>query len=262
MAHVAPPPLLSLRAVSKHFGGLQALVEVDLEIRSGQVVALMGDNGAGKSTVVKVISGVEPADAGDIEWEGRKVSLVRPHDAQRLGIATVYQDLALCDGLDVVGNVFLGRELRRSGGLDEVEMERRTRQLMDTLSLKVPDLRVPVATLSGGQRQSVAISRALLGDPKLIVLDEPTAALGIRQSNHFLDLVEQLRERGVGVLLVSHNLGDVKAVADWVAVLRLGRNNGYFDVNLTSHEQMISAITGATEHAVTQRRAEAEELEL
>ncbi|MGX1135133.1 D-xylose transport system ATP-binding protein [Streptomyces glaucescens] len=257
-----PPPLLSLRAVCKNYGGLRALVDVDLEVRSGQVVALMGDNGAGKSTLVKVISGVAPADAGGIEWEGHEVSLARPHDAQRLGIATVYQDLALCDGLDVVGNVFLGRELRRRGALDEVAMERRTRQLMDALSLHVPDLRVPVATLSGGQRQSVAISRALLGDPRLVVLDEPTASLGIRQSSHFLDLVEKLRERGVGVLLVSHNLGDVKAVADWAVVLRLGRNNGYFDVNLTSQDQMISAVTGATEHAVAQRAAEAEELEL
>jgi D-xylose transport system ATP-binding protein len=261
MAHVPPRPLLSLRGVCKNFGALQALTDVDLEVRSGQVVALMGDNGAGKSTLVKVISGVAPADAGDIEWQGRRVTLARPHDAQRLGIATVYQDLALCDGLDVVGNVFLGRELRRNAGLDEVEMERRTRELMDTVALAVPDVRVPVAALSGGQRQSVAISRALLGEPRLVVLDEPTAALGIRQSNRFLDLIEQLRERGVGVLLVSHNLGDVKAVADWVVVLRLGRNNGYFDVNLTSQEQMISAITGATEHAVTQRRTEAEELE-
>ncbi|MBA2950422.1 ATP-binding cassette domain-containing protein [Streptomyces himalayensis] len=262
MTQVSDPPLLSLRAVSKRYGAVQALTDVSLEINSGQVVALMGDNGAGKSTLIKLIAGVEPADEGVIEWKGRSVQLTQPHDAQALGIATVYQDLALCDALDAVGNLFLGRELRRGLGLNEPEMERRTRELLDTLSLHIRRLRAPVSTLSIGQRQIVAICRALLGEPELLLLDEPTAALGVRETAQFLDLIEQLRDRRLGVLLVSHNLGDVKAVADWVAVLRHGRNNGFYDVNMAPHEQIISSIIGATENAVTMRTAEAEEVGL
>ncbi|MES4906769.1 MULTISPECIES: ATP-binding cassette domain-containing protein [unclassified Streptomyces] len=249
MVTVPAPPLLALRGVSKRFGAVQALADVDLEIHTGEVVALLGDNGAGKSTLVKVIAGVGPADQGVIEWQGRSVQVRRPHDAQSLGIATVYQDLALCENLDVVGNVFLGREVRRFGVLDEVEMERRTRGLLQNLSIRVPDVRVPVATLSGGQRQTVAISRSLLGEPRLLLLDEPTASLGVEQTTHVLDLVDRLRDHGLGVLLISHNMGDVKAVADQAAVLRLGRNNGFFDVMTTSQEQIISSITGATSHA-------------
>ncbi|MEU4895598.1 ATP-binding cassette domain-containing protein [Streptomyces sp. NPDC044780] len=257
MAHrPSAPPLLALRGVSKRFGAVQALADVELEIHAGEVIALVGDNGAGKSTLIKVIAGVEPADAGTLEWQGRPVHLGRPHDAQHLGIATVYQDLALCDNLDVVGNVFLGREIRRVGVLNEVEMERRTRGLLATLAIRVPDVRRPVASLSGGQRQTVAISRALLGEPRLVLLDEPTASLGIEQTAHVLDLVERLRDRGLGVLLISHNMGDVKAVADWVAVLRLGRNNGFFDVTTTSQEQIVSSITGASDNAVTRRKEE------
>ncbi|PBC71859.1 D-xylose transport system ATP-binding protein [Streptomyces sp. TLI_235] len=261
MARTADPPLLSLHAVSKRYGAVQALTDVQLEVNAGEVVALMGDNGAGKSTLVKLIAGVEPADGGVIEWQGREVRLTRPHEAQALGIATVYQDLALCDALDAVANIFLGRELRRGLGLDELEMERRTHELMDILSVHIPDLRVPVSTLSAGQRQSLAICRALLGEPDLVLLDEPTAALGIRQTGQFLDLIEQLRDRGLGVLLVSHNLSDVKAVADWVAVLRHGRNNGFYDVNMTSQEQIVSSVIGTTENAVTMRAAEAAEWE-
>lgn len=256
MADISGPPLLSLHAVCKRYGVVQALTEVGLEIKAGQVVALMGDNGAGKSTLIKLIAGVEPADEGAIEWEGRRVELTRPDEAQELGIATVYQDLALCDALDAVGNLFLGRELRRGLGLDELEMERRARELMDSLSLHIPSVRAPVSTLSVGQRQIVAICRALLGKPRLILLDEPMAALGIRQTAQFLDLIEQLRDRGLGVLLVSHNLGDVKAVADWVAVLRHGRNNGFYDVHLASQEQIVSSIIGTTENAVTLRAAD------
>ncbi|MFJ9413525.1 ATP-binding cassette domain-containing protein [Streptomyces sp. NPDC101227] len=251
---MSAPPLLSLRGIFKRFGAVQALADVELDIHAGQVVALVGDNGAGKSTLVKVIAGVDPADEGAIAWDGRTVQIARPHDARNMGIATVYQDLALCDNLDVVGNLFLGREIHRAGVLDEVEMERLTLELLDTLAIRMPDVRRPVASLSGGQRQTVAISRSLLGDPRMVLLDEPTAALGIEQTAQVLDLVEQLRERGLGVLLVSHNMGDVKAVADWVAVLRLGRNNGFFDVTSTSHEQIISSITGATDNAVTRRK--------
>ncbi|MYW46403.1 ATP-binding cassette domain-containing protein [Streptomyces sp. SID486] len=248
-------PVLALRGVSKRFGAVQALTDVELEVHAGEVVALVGDNGAGKSTLVKTIAGVHPIDDGVIEWEGRKVTVNRPHDAQNLGIATVYQDLALCDNIDVVGNLFLGREIKRRGVLDEVEMERRSRELLQTLSIRIPSVRIPIASLSGGQRQVVAIARSMLGEPKLVILDEPTAALGVEQTAQVLDLVERLRERGHAVILISHNMADVKAVADKVAVLRLGRNNGVFEVKTTSQEEIISAITGATDNAVTRRAA-------
>jgi D-xylose transport system ATP-binding protein len=247
--------VLALRGVSKRFGAVQALTDVELEVHAGEVVALVGDNGAGKSTLVKTIAGVHPIDDGVIEWEGRSVSINKPHDAQNLGIATVYQDLALCDNIDVVGNLFLGREIKRRGVLNEVEMERRARELLTTLSIRIPSVRIPIASLSGGQRQTVAIARSMLGEPKLVILDEPTAALGVEQTAQVLDLVERLRERGHAVILISHNMADVKAVADKVAVLRLGRNNGVFEVKSTSQEEIISAITGATDNAVTRRAA-------
>ncbi|MFI6930832.1 ATP-binding cassette domain-containing protein [Streptomyces sp. NPDC050287] len=255
MVHVSATPVLALRGVSKRFGAVQALTDVELEVHAGEVVALVGDNGAGKSTLVKTIAGVHPIDEGVIEWDGRSVQINRPHDAQALGIATVYQDLALCDNIDVVGNLFLGRELRKWGVLDEVEMERRSQELLRTLSIRIPSVRIPIASLSGGQRQTVAIARSMLGEPKLVILDEPTAALGVEQTAQVLDLVERLRERGHAVILISHNMADVKAVADKVAVLRLGRNNGVFEVKTTSQEEIISAITGATENAVTRRAA-------
>ncbi|MDX2528377.1 ATP-binding cassette domain-containing protein [Streptomyces europaeiscabiei] len=252
-------PLLALRGVSKRFAAVQALVDVELEIRAGEVVALVGDNAAGKSTLVKVISGVGPADRGVIEWEGAAVQIRRPQDAQLLGIAAVYQDLAMCGNLDVVGNLFLGREIHRFGVLDEVEMERRTRELLRTLSIRIPDVRVPVATLSGGQRQVVAITRSFVSAPRLLLLDEPTASLGLEQTNQLLDLIEELRDRGTGVLLISHNMGDIKAVADRIAVLRLGRNNGFFNVSTTSQEQIISSITGAVDNTANQRPTDPEE---
>ncbi len=259
MVHVSATPVLALRGVSKRFGAVQALTDVELEIHAGEVVALVGDNGAGKSTLVKTIAGVHPIDEGVIEWEGRPVTISRPHDAQDLGIATVYQDLALCDNIDVVGNLYLGRELRKRGVLDEIEMERRARELLSTLSIRIPSVRIPIASLSGGQRQTVAIARSMLGEPKLVILDEPTAALGVEQTAQVLDLVERLRERGHAVILISHNMADVKAVADRVAVLRLGRNNGVFEVKNTSQEEIISAITGATDNAVTRRAARSAE---
>jgi D-xylose transport system ATP-binding protein len=255
MVHVTSAPVLALRGVSKRFGAVQALTDVHMEVHAGEVLALVGDNGAGKSTLVKSIAGVHPVDEGIIEWEGKQVHINKPHDAQNLGVATVYQDLALCDNLDVVANLFLGRELLRSGTLDEVGMEKRAQQLLDTLSIRIPSVRIPVAALSGGQRQVVAIARALVGEPKVVILDEPTAALGVEQTVQVLDLVDRLRERDLGVILISHNMADVKAVADTVSVLRLGRNNGVFDVRTTSHEEIISAITGATENAVTRRQA-------
>ncbi|MFF3459795.1 ATP-binding cassette domain-containing protein [Streptomyces sp. NPDC002730] len=261
MVHVSATPVLALRGVSKRFGAVQALTDVELEVHAGEVVALVGDNGAGKSTLVKTIAGVHPIDEGVIEWDGSTVHINKPHDAQNLGIATVYQDLALCDNIDVVGNLYLGRELRKRGILNEVEMERRARELLNTLSIRIPSVRIPIASLSGGQRQTVAIARSMLGEPKLVILDEPTAALGVEQTAQVLDLVERLRERGHAVILISHNMADVKAVADKVAVLRLGRNNGVFEVKTTSQEEIISAITGATDNAVTRRAARTTEVQ-
>jgi D-xylose transport system ATP-binding protein len=256
---VTSAPVLALRGVSKRFGAVQALTDVELEVHAGEVLALVGDNGAGKSTLVKTIAGVHPIDDGVIEWEGQPVSIDRPQDAQHLGIATVYQDLALCDNLDVVNNLFLGRELKHRGTLDEVSMEQKARELLSTLSIRIPSVRIPVASLSGGQRQVVAIARSLIGDPKLVILDEPTAALGVEQTAQVLDLVERLRERGLAVILISHNMADVRAVADNVGVLRLGRNNGTFNVQQTTQETIIAAITGATENAVTRRQARSAE---
>jgi D-xylose transport system ATP-binding protein len=255
MVHVSATPVLALRGVSKRFGAVQALTDVELEVHPGEVVALVGDNGAGKSTLVKTIAGVHPIDDGVIEWEGKEVGINRPQDAQHLGVATVYQDLALCDNLDVVGNLYLGRELLRHGSLDEVTMEKRAQDLLSTLSIRIPSVRIPIASLSGGQRQVVAIARALIGEPKVVILDEPTAALGVEQTAQVLDLVERLRERGLGVILISHNMADVMAVADTVHVLRLGKNNGSFPAKETTNEQIIAAITGATDNAVTRRQA-------
>ncbi|QKG19685.1 ATP-binding cassette domain-containing protein [Actinomadura verrucosospora] len=244
--------LLSLRGVSKSFGAVAALTGVDLDVAAGEVVALVGDNGAGKSTLVKVLSGVHPPDAGTITFESREVSVPSPAAAQQLGIATVFQDLALCENLNVIENLFLGRELRALR-LDEVAMEVRSRELLRQLSAKIPSVEAPVAALSGGQRQTVAIARSLLGDPKVIILDEPTAALGVAQTAEVLNLIERLRERGLGVIMISHSMADVKAVADRVAVLRLGRNNGVFDAETTSAEELVAAITGATDNVVSRR---------
>ncbi|WP_413229136.1 ATP-binding cassette domain-containing protein [Actinomadura citrea] len=248
----AAGPLLSLRGVSKSFGAVAALTGVDLDVAAGEVVALVGDNGAGKSTLVKVLSGVHAADAGTITFESREVSIPTPAAAQQLGIATVFQDLALCENLNVIENLFLGREMRALR-LDDVAMEVRSRELLTQLSAKIPSVGVPVAALSGGQRQTVAIARSLLGDPKVIILDEPTAALGVAQTAEVLNLIERLRERGHGVLMISHNMADVQAVADTVAVLRLGRNNGVFDARTTSAEELVAAITGATDNVVSRR---------
>jgi D-xylose transport system ATP-binding protein len=235
---------LQVSGVSKRYGAVQALDGVDLAVEAGEVVALVGDNGAGKSTLVKVVSGVITPDAGTLEFEGRPVRINRPHDAQTLGISTVYQDLALCENLDVVGNLFLGAEERRWSLLRDVRMERRARDLLTSLDVRIRDIAAPVAALSGGQRQSVAITRALLGDPRLVILDEPTAALGVEQTAQVLDLVKRLRDRGLAVLVISHNLADVRAVSDRIVVLRLGRNAGDFRTADTSQEAIVAAITG------------------
>ncbi|NYI42865.1 ATP-binding cassette domain-containing protein [Demequina lutea] len=248
-------PVLELRGVTKRYGAVQALADVGLAINASDVVALVGDNGAGKSTLVKIISGAGTADSGVIEFKGNLVQLRGPGDAAKLGIATVYQDLALCDNLDVVANLFLGQEATGYIALDEVEMERRTHELLAQMSVQIPEPRTAVASLSGGQRQSVAIARALLGEPSLIILDEPTAALGVAQTAQVLDLIERVRSRGHAVLLISHNLADVFAVADRVVVLRLGRNAGDFEVDKVTQEEVVAAITGASDNVVARRAA-------
>jgi D-xylose transport system ATP-binding protein len=244
-------PLLALEGVSKRFGPVQALENVDFEVRAGEVVALVGDNGAGKSTLVKAIAGIHAIDEGRFSFEGRTVKINAPADAVELGIATVYQDLALCDNLDVVANLFLGQELVASGvgaltrQLDETEMEHRSHELLEQFAVTIPSVRSEVGGLSGGQRQQVAVARSLLGEPKVVLLDEPTAALGVAQTATVLDLIKRLRERGLGVVVISHNLADVFAMADRIFVLRLGRPAGTFDVHETNREDVVAAITGA-----------------
>jgi D-xylose transport system ATP-binding protein len=244
-------PVLALKGVSKSFGPVQALTDVDFEVHDGEVVALVGDNGAGKSTLVKAIAGIHGADEGQILFEGQEVKIASPTDATALGIATVYQDLALCDNLDVVENLYLGRERIGEGpasvtrALDETAMEKRTGELLSRLAVTITDVRAEVGTMSGGQRQQVAIARSLLGDPKVVLLDEPTAALGVRQTAMVLGLIKRLREEGHGVVVISHNLADVFEVADRIFVLRLGRYAGDFPVGEASQEDIVAAITGA-----------------
>jgi D-xylose transport system ATP-binding protein len=242
-------PILQLTGISKQYGAVKALSGVDFHVGAGEVVALVGDNGAGKSTLIKVMAGVAPADSGTVEFAGRTVSLQHPHDATRLGIATVYQDLALCDNLDVAGNLFLGREVltarpwRYLRLTDKVEMGRRARDLLGTLRVEIRDVRVEVAALSGGQRQAVAIARSLLGDPRVVLLDEPTA-LGVAQTAQVLQLITELKRRGHAVVVISHNLADVFDVADRIAVLRMGRIAGDFPIGQTTREEIVAAITG------------------
>ena len=216
--------LLSLRGISKRFGAVTALDGVNLEVPPGRVTALLGDNGAGKSTLIKVIAGIHEADHGEIRWNGEPVHIRTPHDATDLGIATVYQDLALCDNLDIVANMFLGVELRTRRLLDETPMELQAKATLAGLSVtSVRSIRQPVGSLSGGQRQSVAVARAVMGDAKLVIMDEPTAALGVSQTAMVLELIKRLASGGISVLVISHNLNDVFAVADRVAILHLGR---------------------------------------
>jgi D-xylose transport system ATP-binding protein len=245
-------PLLSLKGVSKAFGANQALTGVDFEVDAGEVVALVGDNGAGKSTLIKAIAGVQLADEGTFYFKGEPVKVSSPQDATDLGIATVYQDLALCDNLDVVANLYLGRELFSSGAakaaffIDETTMEQSALKLLDSLAVTtMKDVRAHVASLSGGQRQAVAIARSLLGEPSVVLLDEPTAALGVSQTEQVLNLIGTLRERGLGVVVISHNLENFFAVADRIIVLRLGRRAATFDVRGVSREDVVAAITGA-----------------
>ena len=242
-------PLLAMRGVTKRFGAVQALDGVDVDVNAGEVVALVGDNGAGKSTLVKVISGIYSPDEAAIWFDGQPVSIHGPGGAARLGIATVYQDLALCDNLDVVANLFLGRETAGFGGplgvMDEVEMEKRAVEVLRRLSVKIPNVRIPIASLSGGQRQSVAVARSVMWKNKVVFLDEPTAALGVAQTKEVLELVKRLRDEGHGVVIISHNMADVFEVADRICVLRLGRRVGTYETRKVSREQLVGLMTGA-----------------
>jgi D-xylose transport system ATP-binding protein len=255
-------PLLELEGVSKRFGPVQALDRVDFAVGAGEVVGLVGDNGAGKSTLVKAIAGINPPDSGTIRFEGREVRISKPQDATALGIATVYQDLALCDNLDVVANLFLGREQVSAGAgrfsrqLNEVKMEHETADLLSNLAVTIPSLRSEVGTLSGGQRQQVAVARSLLGEPKVVMLDEPTAALGVPQTKQVLELIRRLRERDLGVVVISHNLVDVFAIADRVFVLRLGKAAGEFQAEDATEEHVVAAITGVGNNREKDERPE------
>jgi D-xylose transport system ATP-binding protein len=244
------PTLLQLCGISKHFGAVQALVDVNFEVRAGEVVGLVGDNGAGKSTLVKGISGIFPFDKGEYIFEGKRQIIHSPQDVAQLGIETVYQDLALCDNLDVVANLYLGREntvkvhASPLAAIDEIAMEKRTLDVLHGLAVDLPNVRMKTAALSGGQRQAVAVARAVMWNSKLVLLDEPTAALGIVQTRQVLDLIRRLRKQGLGVVVVSHQLAAIFEVCDRIVVLRLGRNAGNFDAHTTSFDQIITAITG------------------
>ncbi|MEL4357249.1 MULTISPECIES: ATP-binding cassette domain-containing protein [unclassified Luteococcus] len=240
-------PLLELRGVGMTFGGVQAAVDVDLTVHRGEVVALVGDNAAGKSTIARIIGGVQQPTSGQILLDGRPVSIASPRAATLLGIASVFQESSLVDNLDVVGNVFLGQELRtRLGLLDHARMRAQARHHLGTVNARIPDTRVALRQLSAGQRQCVAIARTLVSNPSLVVLDEPTASLSVGQTAEVLGYVDELRSQGLGVILISHNLTDIRAVADRIEVLRHGRNNGSFRADQASYEQVLAAITGAT----------------
>jgi D-xylose transport system ATP-binding protein len=243
-------PALQLTNISKAFGAVQALSHVDFEVYSGEVVGLVGDNGAGKSTLVKVIAGVNAPDSGEIYVEGRRVHIGIPSDANKLGIETVYQDLALCDNLDVVSNLYLGREASFApigpfSPMNELEMERRTVEVLRQLDVKIPSVRTLAASLSGGQRQSIAVAKTILRNAKVVLLDEPTAALGVAQTRQVLNLIKRLREQGLAVVVISHNLADVFEVVDRAVVMRLGRRVATFDIRTATPEQVVGAITGA-----------------
>jgi D-xylose transport system ATP-binding protein len=253
-----PVPVLSLRGIHKSFGHVEALTDVNLDVHAHEVVALVGDNAAGKSTLAKIVAGVLQPDAGLIEMDGEPVTIPTAAAAHGLGIATVFQDFALCDNLDVVQNLYLGREVRRTRrrllrrgtrptlSIDDAAMEDQAREILASLTSRIPSVRTPLAVLSAGQRQTVAIARTLLGNPRLVVLDEPTASLSVAQTAEVLTHIESLRELGHAVILISHNMTDVRAVADRIEVLRHGRNNGSFTASRTTYEQILAAITGAT----------------
>jgi len=238
-------PLLETRGATKSFGPVEALIDVDFEVRAGEVMALVGDNGAGKSTLIKCIAGTYSLDAGEIWFDGKRVSIHSPKDAARLGIEVVYQDLALCDNLDVVQNMYLGREIHDwLGRLKEAPMEARTAETLRSLRVTtISSIRQQVASLSGGQRQSVAIGRAVMWNSRVVILDEPTAALGVAQTAQVLALVRHLADQGLGVVIISHNLHDIFEVADRITVLRLGRKVALYERAQTTQQEVVHAIT-------------------
>ena len=239
-------PRLQMRGINKSFGAVRALSDVNFEVYDNEVVGLVGDNGAGKSTLIKTIAGVGPADSGEILFSGKPVTINSPQAATQLGIETVYQDLALSDNLDVVSNLFLGREeYSFLHSLREIDMEKRTLEVLRTLEVKIPSVRTPVASLSGGQRQSIAVAKTILRNAKLVLLDEPTAALGVAQTRQVLNLIRRLKQQGLAVVVISHNLADVFEVVDRVIVMRLGRRAATFVVKEATPEQIVAAITGA-----------------
>src|SRR5689334_9064728 len=240
-------PILELHDIYKSFGPVEVLKGVDFAVTPGRVTALVGDNGAGKSTMVKCISGTYTIDAGEYLFEGRPVTVHSPRDASALGIEIVYQDLALCDNLDIVQNMYLGREKRSGLVLDESSMEQSAEETLQSLSVRtVKSIRQKVASLSGGQRQTVAIARAVLWNSKLVILDEPTAALGVAQTEQVLNLVRRLADRGLAVILISHNMNDVLQVADDIAVLYLGRMTAQVEAKDVSHSDVVKLITGGS----------------
>ncbi|GDY32989.1 ATP-binding cassette domain-containing protein [Gandjariella thermophila] len=251
-------PILELRGVNKSFGPVHVLHDVDFTVRAGEVTALVGDNGAGKSTLVKCIAGIHSMDSGEVRFAGSPVHVHGPREAAALGIEVVYQDLALCDNLDIVQNMFLGREQLRGGLLDEAEMERKARQTLASLSVRtVKSVRTLVSALSGGQRQTVAIAKAVLWESRVVLLDEPTAALGVAQTRQVLDLVRRLAEQGLGVVLISHNMADVFEVADRIATLYLGRMVAELPAKEVTHSQVVELITAGRSGDLGMARPEA-----
>ncbi len=245
-------PILATKGVSKSFGAVQALTNVDFEVRNGEVMALVGDNGAGKSTLIKGIAGIYPFDGGEIHFEGKRVNIHNPKDCAALGIEIVYQDLALADNLDVVANMFLGRErIQKPWQLDEESMEQACVETLISLSVStLRSARQAVAGLSGGQRQAIAVAKAVMWNSKLVILDEPTAALGVAQTRQVLDLVKRLAEQGLAVVIISHNLHDIFEVADRITVLRLGYKVKEFIAKETTQQEVVHAITAGTLEAV------------
>jgi D-xylose transport system ATP-binding protein len=250
---VSETPLLQIRGLSKSFGSVRALNDVDFEVRNGEVMALVGDNGAGKSTLIKCIAGIHDYDEGEILFDGKPVHIHGPKDAAKLGIEVVYQDLALCDNLDVVQNMYLGRELHDwLYRLKEPAMEQRTAETLKSLAVTtIRSIRQPVASLSGGQRQSVAVAKAVQWNSRLVILDEPTAALGVAQTEQVLALVKRLAERGLAVVLVSHNLHDIFEVANRITVLRLGHDVGIYEREKTTQQEVVEAITAGVPTSVS-----------
>ena len=256
-ANDGAPPLLRLVDIGKSFGPVRVLSHITLDIPIGQVTAVVGDNGAGKSTLIKTIAGIYQPDHGQILWQGRQVHLHSPKDATDLGIATVYQDLALADNLDIVANMFLGHEIVKRFQLDEIGMEKTAKQTLADLSVvTVRSVRQPVGSLSGGQRQAVAVARAVMRQAKLVILDEPTAALGVTQTRVVLDLIKRLKSQNIAVIVISHNLTDVQSVADRIAVLRLGRLAAVGPASQYDAESIVDLMTTGTSKRLAATPAE------